>query len=56
MAVTEIEPRDYSISDAAALTGLSVHTLRSTGMSLRQIREYAEMVRGGDGNEVEGCN
>ncbi len=90
MAITEIEPRDYSISDAAALTGLSVHALRyyeraglmldrvpraasthrryrdmdigwvqfitrlrSTGMSIRQIHEYAEMVRSGDGNEVE---
>ena len=28
MAVTEIEPREFSISETAALTGVSVHTLR----------------------------
>jgi DNA-binding transcriptional MerR regulator len=79
-----------SISDAADLTGLSVHTLRyyeraglmldpvgrapsthrryseaeirwvtlltkmrSTGMPIRRIREYADLVRAGDGNESE---
>jgi DNA-binding transcriptional MerR regulator len=79
-----------SISDAALVTGLSVHTLRyyeraglmldpverapsshrryseseirwvtlltkmrSTGMPIRRIREYADLVRAGDGNEAE---
>ena len=27
--------------------------LRATGMSIRRIREYAELVREGDGNELE---
>ncbi|MCU1393566.1 MAG: transcriptional regulator, MerR family [Ilumatobacteraceae bacterium] len=90
MAVTEIEPQDLSISEAAALIGVSVHTLRyyeraglmrdtvpraasthrryrandvywvqfitrlrSTGMSIQQIHDYAEMARRGDGNEAE---
>ena len=90
MAVTEIEIRDFSISETAALTGVSVHTLRyyeraglmrdvvpraasshrryreddvgwvqfitrlrSTGMSIRQIHDYAEMARNGDGTEAQ---
>ncbi|HEY4333309.1 MAG TPA: MerR family transcriptional regulator [Ilumatobacteraceae bacterium] len=90
MTVTEIERRDFSISDAATLTGVSVHTLRyyeraglmrdsvpraasthrryreddigwvqfitrlrSTGMSISQIRQYADMARSGEGSEAE---
>ena len=90
MAVTEIEPREHSISETAALTGVSVHTLRyyeraglmrdvvpraasthrryreddvnwvqfitrlrSTGMSISQIHDYAEMARRGDGSSAE---
>ena len=90
MAVTEIETREFTISETAALTGVSVHTLRyyeraglmrgavpraasthrryreddigwvqfitrlrSTGMSIRQIHDYAEMARKGEGNEAE---
>jgi len=90
MAVTAIESREFSISETAVLTGVSVHTLRyyeraglmrdvipraasthrryreddvgwvqfitrlrSTGMSIRQIRDYAEMARNGDGTEAQ---
>jgi len=90
VTATDVDPHDLSISDAAALTGVSVHALRyyekaglmldrvprassthrryrdhdinwvqfitrlrSTGMSIRQIRQYADMVRSGDGNEAE---
>ena len=30
-----------------------VRELRATGMPIRRIREYAELVRAGDGNEAE---
>ena len=90
MAVTAIESREFSISETAVLTGVSVHTLRyyeraglmrdvipraasthrryreddvgwvqfitrlrSTGMSIRQIRDYAVMARNGDGTEAQ---
>lgn len=90
MAATELDSRELSISETAALIGVSVHTLRyyeraglmrdvvhrassthrryrdndvywvqfitrlrSTGMSIRQIRAYAEMTRTGGGNEAD---
>ncbi|MDF9716779.1 MerR family transcriptional regulator [Nocardioides sp. ChNu-153] len=80
----------YSIAEAAALSGLTTHTLRyyerdglmlvpvgrastghrrygpedlrwiemvtrlrSTGMPVREVRRYADLVRAGDGNEAE---
>jgi DNA-binding transcriptional MerR regulator len=89
MAIADA-PGGLSISDAAAATGVSAHTLRyyeraglmldrvgrassshrrytddeirwvvlltklrSTGMPIRRMREYAALVRAGDGNEAE---
>ncbi|MFW6774613.1 MerR family transcriptional regulator [Nocardioides sp. CPCC 205120] len=88
-ALPETSP-SYSIAEAAALSGLTTHTLRyyerdglllapvgrastghrrydvedlrwiemvtrlrSTGMPVREVRRYADLVRAGDGNEAE---
>ena len=41
-----------TISDAAAQSGISAHTLRS-GMPIRQVRMYAELLNGGDDTNEE---
>jgi DNA-binding transcriptional MerR regulator len=43
--------RRYTEADIQWVTLLT--KLRSTGMPIRRIREYAELVRGGEGNEAE---
>jgi DNA-binding transcriptional MerR regulator len=43
--------RRYSESEIRWVTLLT--KLRATGMPIRRIREYAELVRAGDGNEAE---
>jgi DNA-binding transcriptional MerR regulator len=43
--------RRYSESDLTWIT--LVTRLRSTGMPIREVRAYAELVRQGDGNEEE---
>jgi DNA-binding transcriptional MerR regulator len=43
--------RRYRDEDIAWVQFLA--RLRSTGMSIRQVRAYADMVRAGDGNEAE---
>jgi DNA-binding transcriptional MerR regulator len=43
--------RRYTDSDIRWVELLT--KLRSTGMPIRRIRDYAELVRAGDGNEVE---
>lgn len=43
--------RRYSESDIAWIQALQC--LRATGMPIRQIRRYAELVREGDGNEAQ---
>jgi DNA-binding transcriptional MerR regulator len=43
--------RRYSEDDLAWIRALQC--LRATGMPIREIRRYAELVRAGDGNEAE---
>ena len=43
--------RRYSAQDVEWVT--MVTRLRATGMPIRMIRRYAELVRAGDGNELE---
>ena len=43
--------RRYSAGDVSWL--VMVTRLRSTGMPIRMIRRYADLVRAGDGNEAE---
>jgi DNA-binding transcriptional MerR regulator len=43
--------RRYDEADLARITFLT--RLRSTGMPIRQVRQYADLLRAGDGNERE---
>jgi DNA-binding transcriptional MerR regulator len=43
--------RRFTIEDVEWIAGIT--KFRATGMSIRRIREYAELVRDGDGNEAE---
>ena len=43
--------RRYTASDLEWIT--LVTRLRATGMPIRDVRRYTELVRGGDGNEAE---
>jgi DNA-binding transcriptional MerR regulator len=39
----------WSIGEVAGKSGLSQHTLRATGMPVRDMQRYAELVRSGAG-------